>query len=163
MNPNSTCDLCDLYRDDSSGQLAVLPPLYRHYGGRQRFAGPVATLKCLEDNALLKTTLEGPRHGRVLVVDGAGSLRRALVGGNIAALAAQNGWAGLVVHGAVRDSAELAATELGVCALALVPLPPVKRGEGQVDVPLNLHGLWICPGQWLVADEDGIVVLQHKP
>jgi regulator of ribonuclease activity A len=153
----ATCDLCDPFRDDPTA-LRVLPPLWHDYGGRERFAGPVATLQCHEDNALLKTLLESPGLGRVLVVDGGGSLRTALIGGNLAAAAAANGWAGLVIDGAVRDIAELRATPLGVRALALCPMPPAKRGSGQQGTPVRLQGVVVRPGDWLYADADGIVV-----
>jgi len=95
----------------------------------------------------------------VLVVDGGGSLRRALLGGNLGAAAAKNGWAGVVIDGAVRDVAELAACDTGIRALAPVPMPPLKRSEGQRDVPVQLQGVWVRPGEWLVADADGIVVM----
>jgi regulator of ribonuclease activity A len=163
----STCDLCDGHKGDTSGALRVLPPVFRRYGGVAKFAGPVATLKCFEDNSLVKQVLDEPgiletpfgRVGRVLVVDGGASLRRALIGGNIAAAAAKNGWAGVVVDGCVRDAAELAACALGIRALALMPLPTDKRGEGQRDLPVQLQGVWVRPGDWLYADDDGIVVL----
>ena len=163
----STCDLCDAHKADTSGALRVLPPVLHSYGGVAKFAGPVTTVKCFEDNSLVRQTLDEPgvvetpfgRVGRVLAVDGGGSLRRALVGGNIAAAAAKNGWAGVVIDGCVRDAAELAACAVGIRALALVPLPTDKRGEGQRDVPLQLQGVWVRPGDWLYADGDGIVVL----
>lgn len=154
----STCDFCDAHKADSGDAFRVLPPVYRHFGGRRRFAGPVRTVRCLDDNTSVKALLEGPGQGGVLVVDGGGSLRRALVGGNIAAAAAANGWAGVLVHGAVRDVAELAAAEIGLLALATIPMPTERRVAGQVDVPLQLHGLWIRPGDWLYADEDGTIV-----
>jgi regulator of ribonuclease activity A len=119
----------------------------------------VSTVKCFEDNTRVKEAVESPGLGRVLVVDGGGSLRRALVGGNLAASAAKNGWAGLLVHGAVRDAAELAACEVGIRALALIPMPTLKRNEGQRDVPVQIGGIWIQPGDQLFADADGIVVL----
>ena len=163
----STCDLCDAHKADTSGALRVLPPVLHSYGGVTKFAGPVTTVKCFEDNSLVRQALDEPgvvetpfgRVGRVLAVDGGGSLRRALVGGNIAAAAAKNGWAGVVIDGCVRDAAELAACAVGIRALALVPLPTDKRGEGQRDVPLQLQGVWVRPGDWLYADGDGIVVL----
>jgi regulator of ribonuclease activity A len=163
----STCDLCDAHKADTSGAFRVLPPLFRSYGGVAKFAGPVTTLKCFEDNSLVRQALDEPgivetpfgRVGRVLVVDGGASLRRALIGGNIAAAAAKNGWAGVVVDGCVRDAAELAACAVGIRALALMPLPTDKRGEGQRDVPVQLQGVWVRPGDWLYADDDGIVVL----
>jgi regulator of ribonuclease activity A len=119
----------------------------------------VSTVKCFEDNTRVKEAVESPGLGRVLVVDGGGSLRRALVGGNLAASAARNGWAGVLVHGAVRDSAELADCDVGIRALALIPMPTLKRNEGQRDVPVQIEGIWIQPGDRLFADADGIVVL----
>lgn len=154
----STCDLCDAHKADTSGDFRVLPPGFLSFGGRGRFSGPVSTVKCFEDNSLVKAALDEPGQGRVLVVDGGGSLRRALVGGNLAAAAAKNGWAGVVVNGCVRDSAELAACAVGVKALGLMPLPTDKRNEGQRDVAVLVQGVWVRPGDWLYADEDGVVV-----
>jgi regulator of ribonuclease activity A len=155
----STCDLCDAHKADTDGAFRVLPPQYRSFGGRANFAGVVSTVRCFEDNTRVKEAVESPGLGRVLVVDGGGSLRRALVGGNLAASAAKNGWAGLLVHGAVRDAAELAACEVGIRALALIPMPTLKRNEGQRDVPVQIEGTWIQPGDQLFADTDGIVLL----
>jgi len=157
----STCDLCDEHKADTSGAFRVLPPGFHSYGGKQRFGGAVSTVKCFEDNSLVKAALDEPGQGRVLVVDGGGSLRRALVGGNLAAAAAKNGWAGIVVHGCVRDSAELAASAVGIRALGLMPLPTDKRNEGQRDVPVLVAGVVVRPGDRLYADEDGIVVMDH--
>jgi regulator of ribonuclease activity A len=157
----STCDLCDLHQDDRSGAFRVLAPSFRDFGARRRFAGSVSTVKCFEDNSLVKAALDEPGRQRVLVVDGGGSLRRALVGGNIAAAAARNGWAGVVVHGCVRDAAELAQSEVGIRALALVPLPTEKRNAGERDVPVQIEGVWIRPGDRLYADQDGIVVMSE--
>ena len=154
----ATCDLCDAHKGDDSGAFRVLPPVFREFGARPRFAGPVVTVKCFEDNTPVKRALEGPGEGRVLVVDGGGSLRRALVGGNIGAAAARNGWAGLVVDGCVRDVAELNAAAVGLRALGLMPLPTERRGEGQRDVAVQIQGVWVRPGDWLYADADGIVV-----
>ncbi len=154
-----TGDLCDKHKSDADGSFRVLPPVFREYGKRTRFAGTTATVKCFEDNSFVKAALEEPGHGRVLVVDGGGSLRRALVGGNIAAAAAKNGWAGVVVDGCVRDSAELIDCDVGIRALALIPMPTERRNQGQRDVAVHIHGVWILPGEWLVADEDGIVVM----
>lgn len=154
-----TCDLCDRHRASTDDSFRILPPVFHHYGGIGRFAGRVSTVKCFEDNSLVKAALESPGDGRVLVVDGAASLRRALVGGNIGASAARNGWAGVVVNGCVRDKLELAAAGVGICALGLIPLPTERRNEGERDVPLRVQGVWVRPGDWLVADEDGIVVL----
>ena len=162
-NPLSTCDLCDAYRHDSSGAFRVLPPVFQAYGGLRDFAGTVSTVKCHEDNTSVKAAVESPGNGRVLVVDGGASMRHALVGGNLAAAAARNGWAGLVVDGCVRDAAELAAARIGVRALALMPLPTDRRHAGLVDVPVQVQGVAVRPGDWLVADADGIVVMKSAP
>lgn len=154
----STCDLCDAHKGDSSGSFRVLPPVFKHYGASGRFAGVVSTVKCFEDNTLVKQAVDSPGHGRVLVVDGGGSLRRALVGGNLAASAARNGWAGIVVFGGVRDAQELHTAQIGLCALGLMPLPTEKRGQGQSDVDVEIAGVWARPGDWLYADDDGIVL-----
>lgn len=159
-NPVPTsCDLCDRHKASTDGTFRVLPPVFREFGGRAAFAGRVVTVKCFEDNTSVKALLEGPGEGRVLVVDGAGSLRRALIGGNIGAAAARNGWAGVVVDGCVRDVAELAACDVGIRALAAMPLPTDRRQAGLVDVPVQVQGVWVRPGDWLCADADGIVIL----
>jgi len=163
MDKRSTCDLCDAHKADDSGEFRVLPPVFQAFGGQAAFAGPVRTVRCLDDNSSVKALLEGPGHGAVLVVDGGGSLRRALIGGNIAAAAARNGWAGVVVDGAVRDVAELAACAIGLRALALVPMPTERRREGEVDCAVQIQGVWVRPGEWLVADADGIVVQARAP
>ena len=162
----ATCDLCDEHRDDTSGNFRVLPPVFRDFGALRKFCGPVVTVKCFEDNTLVKAAVdsvgfeESPqgRVGRVLVVEGGASLRRALLGGNLGAAAARNGWAGVVIDGCVRDVAELATMDVGIRALASMPLPTEKRNEGQRDIAVQIQGQWIRPGDWLYADEDGIVV-----
>lgn len=153
-----TCDLCDAHKLDSSGAFRVLLPVFRHFGGRAQFSGRVSTVQCFEDNSLVKAAVESPGEGRVLVVDGGGSLRRALVGGNLAAAAQRNGWGGLLVFGCVRDVAELRAQALGIAALAAMPMPTEKRGQGQRDLPVEIAGVQVRPGDWLYADEDGVVV-----
>ena len=158
----STCDLCDLHKNDASGAFRVLPPVFRDFGARRRFAGPVSTVRCFEDNSLVKAALEEAGRHRVLVVDGGGSLRRGIVGGNLASAAVRNGWSGIVVHGCVRDSVELAQSEVGIRALALMPLPTEKRNTGERDVPVQIAGVWVRPGDWLYADEDGIVVTAEQ-
>jgi regulator of ribonuclease activity A len=154
----ASCDLCDAHKNDTDGDFRVLPPVFKDYGQRIKFAGQVSTVKCFEDNTLVKAAVDSPGLGRVLVVDGGASLRRALVGGNLGKAAAKNGWAGVVVDGCVRDSAELAACDVGIRALALMPWPTEKRNEGQKDVAVQIQGVWVRPGDWLYADEDGIVV-----
>ncbi|MGH8857732.1 MAG: ribonuclease E activity regulator RraA [Polaromonas sp.] len=155
----ATCDLCDAHKNDSSGSFRVLPPVFINFGGVLKFCGPVVTVKCFEDNSLVKAAVDSPGAGRVLVVDGGASLRRALLGGNLGAAAATNGWAGVVIDGCVRDVAELAQCRTGIRALAAMPLPTEKRQEGQRDVAVQIQGVWVRPGDWLYADEDGIVVM----
>ncbi len=162
MTTTSTCDLCDTHKADTTGNFRVLPPVFISFGGVTKFSGPVSTVKCFEDNTSVKQALDEPGAGRVLVVDGAASLRRALVGGNIAAAAAKNGWAGVIVNGCVRDAAELAATPVGLRALALIPLPTLRRAEGERDVAVQIQGVWVRPGNWLYADEDGVVIGADK-
>ncbi|MDO8284364.1 MAG: ribonuclease E activity regulator RraA [Rhodoferax sp.] len=165
-NAFATCDLCDVHKSDVSGEFRVLPPVFRDFGQVKKFSGPVATVKCFEDNTLVKAAVDSPgyletpqgRIGKVLVVDGGGSLRKALLGGNLGAAAARNGWAGVVIDGCVRDTAELATQAVGIRALAAMPLPTEKRNQGQADVAVQVQGVWVRPGDWLYADEDGIVV-----
>ena len=155
----ATCDLCDTHKNDNSGAFRVLPPVFKDFGGLQKFSGLVVTVKCFEDNSLVKAAVDSPGEGRVLVVDGGASLRRALLGGNLGAAAAKNGWAGVVIDGCVRDVAELAQCSTGIRALAAMPLPTEKRQQGQRDVAVQIQGVGVRPGEWLYADEDGIVVM----
>lgn len=158
-NDFATCDLCDEHKSDTDGAFRVLPPVFRDFGARRKFCGPVVTVKCFEDNTPVKAAVESPGAGRVLVVDGGGSLRRALLGGNLGAAAARNGWAGVVIDGCVRDLAELAACEVGIRALAPMPLPTERKQAGLRDVAVQIQGVWVRPGEWLYADADGIVVM----
>jgi len=150
----ATADLVDAHAD----AVQSCDAQFRQYGGRVRFAGPIRTIKCLEDNGLIKQTLGTPGNGSVLVVDGGGSLRSALVGDMIAASAQKNGWAGLVIWGAVRDTVALADVDLGIKALGSNPWKSVKNGVGQVDVPVSFGGVDFRPGAWVYSDEDGILV-----
>jgi regulator of ribonuclease activity A len=154
----ATADLSDEF----GAEVRVAEPLFRDWGGVDRFAGPIVTLKVFEDNALVRQALESPGEGRVLVVDGGGSLRTALVGGNLAALAQGNGWSGLVVHGCIRDAAELAATPIGVKALQAVPRKSAKDGAGERGVVVTFAGISFRSGAWLYADRDGIVVADRR-
>ena len=161
MNPapmTPTCDLCDAFKSDSSGAFRVLPPVFRDFGAHTRFFGEVFTVKCFEDNTPVKAAVESAGHGRVLVVDGGASLRRALLGGNLGAAAARNGWAGVVIDGCVRDVGELAVCQTGIRALAAMPLPTERKAAGQSNLPIVVQGVWVRPGDWLYADEDGMVV-----
>jgi regulator of ribonuclease activity A len=138
--------------------VVVAEPLFRDFGGRASFAGEIETVRVLEDNALVRRILEGEGRGRVLVVDGGGSRRCALVGGRLAALASANGWSGLVVNGCIRDVAEIARVAVGVKALASSPRPPAKTGAGERGVPVAFAGVTFTPGHLLWADGDGLVV-----
>jgi regulator of ribonuclease activity A len=152
--PFATADLCDEF----GAQVQVAEPLFRDWGGSTSFAGPIETLRVFEDNALVRETLEMHGRGRVLVVDGGGSIRAALVGGKLAALAHQNGWSGIVVHGCVRDCAELSATPVGIKALNAVPRKSAKTGAGERGTPVTFAGVTFVPGAHLYADRDGIVI-----
>ena len=157
-----TCDLCDAHKNDIGGAFRVLPPVWRSFGAVTRFAGPVVTVKCFEDNSFVKSAVESAGEGRVLVVDGGASMRRALLGGNLGAAAARNGWAGVVIDGCVRDVAELAECRTGIFALASIPLPTERRNEGQRDLAVRIQGVWVRPGDWLYADEDGVVIADRQ-
>lgn len=159
MPSTTTCDYCDQQAEAlASGQVRVLPPALRNFGRLQHFHGRVTTLQVFEDNSLVRAALEEAGMARVLVIDGGGSTRTALMGGNLAALAARNGWAGVVIDGCVRDVAEIAAAPVGVRALSPMPVPPRKLGAGRRDVAVRIQGVWVHPGEWLYADADGIVV-----
>jgi regulator of ribonuclease activity A len=149
-----TADLCDAH----TARVAVAAPIFRSFGGRRRFHGAIATLRCFEDNSRVREMLAEPGQGRVLVVDGGGSLRCALVGDQLGALGVQSGWSGVIVHGCVRDTAALAAMDLGVLALAPHPLRSVKRGAGERDVTVDFAGVSFAPGAMIYADEDGVLV-----
>ena len=170
MNPFvPTTDLCDRHLDDLSGDFRVLPPVFSDFGQVRRFHGPVYTVQCLDDNTSVKAALEsqgwieGPsgRIAQVLVVSGGASMRRALMGGKLGAHAVRNGWAGVVVDGCVRDVGELAQCAVGIRALALLPMPTQRRMMGQTQVPVQIQSVWVRPGDWLYADEDGMVVRSH--
>lgn len=148
-----TADLCDAHDD-----VRVLEPRFRDYGKRSSFHGRVRTLHVKDDNALVRAQLELPGNGDVLVVDGEGSERCALVGGKLGELAATNGWSGIVVHGCVRDAHELAACDVGVKALGVFPRKSGKKGAGNEAVTVSFAGVTIAPGDWLYADADGILV-----
>jgi regulator of ribonuclease activity A len=149
-----TADLYDRFPDEAR----VCEPLMRDFGGRIAFHGLIQTVKCFEDNTQVKTILGEPGVGRVLVVDGGGSLRCALLGDLIAAGAVANGWAGVILWGCVRDSAELATLDLGIKALAANPRKSERRGEGQRGGPVTFAGVRFAPGDWVYADCDGILV-----
>ncbi len=154
MTDLSTADLWDEHED----RLAVVLPALRSFGGRVRFRGPIATVKCFEDNSKVKEAVNEPGDGRVLVVDGGGSLRCALLGDQVAGAAQKNGWAGVVLYGCIRDAAEVGTLNLGVLALGTSPRKSTKRGEGVRDIEVHFHDVTFRPGDALVADEDGVLV-----
>jgi regulator of ribonuclease activity A len=153
-----TADLCDEF----SSELQIAEPMLRHFGGRTTFAGPAATIKCFEDNSKVKEAVGEQGHGRVLVIDGGGSRRCALLGDLLAQQAADNEWAGVIVHGCIRDSADMPRFALGIMALASIPLRSEKKGEGQREIVVQAAGMRVHPGDWVYADLDGIVVASRN-
>lgn len=147
----------DLY-DERGDELDSLALQLHDLGGRVAFDGPIRTVRCHRDNALVKATLATPGEGAVLVIDGGGSIESALVGDLIAASAVENGWAGIIVHGAIRDRAALAELPLGVKALGSNPRKSAKAGIGEVDVPVVIAGVTFRPGAHVWADADGVLV-----
>jgi regulator of ribonuclease activity A len=154
-----TDSTCDLY--DSLGTRArVLPPLFQDFGGRPRFGGVIVTVRCFEDNSRVKEVLATAGRGKVLVVDGGGSQRCALMGDLIARSAVDNGWEGVVIYGCIRDRVALRDLALGIKALAAIPRKSERRGEGQIQLPIEIAGVACRPGDRLVADEDGVIILE---
>lgn len=149
-----TTDLCDANED----KVRVVEPMFNSFGGRAAFHGQIATLKLFEDNSLVRKALEAPGNDRVLVIDGGGSLRRALVGDQLAALALKNGWAGILVYGCIRDSRAIGTMDIGVFAIDTHPMKTVKKNVGDADIAVSFGGVTFVPGEWLYADEDGVIV-----
>ena len=154
----SVPDICDDFLDD----IQILEPLFTEFGGKEMFCGEIVTIKCFEDNSFVKQTLATDGHDKVLVVDGGGSLRCALLGDLLGAMAAKNGWQGVLVFGCVRDVEILKEIDLGVRALKPYPLKSEKRNEGQLNKAVHFAGVNFEPGQYLYADENGIVVSRSK-
>lgn len=152
MSIPSTPDLCD-----ANSSVQVLAPILRNFGGRVAFGRQISTIKCFEDNALLKTLAGEPGNGGVVVVDGGGSCRRALLGDMIAADAIANGWTGVIIYGSVRDVDELAALPLGVQVIGTIPVKPEKRGIGDLNVPVTFGGVTFTPGQYVYAENNGVI------
>ena len=151
----------DLY-DEHGESLRVALPVFRDFGGKDRFFGPVSTVKCHEDNSLVRAALEENGQGRVLVVDGGGSMRCALVGDMLAKLAEDNDWAGIVVNGCIRDSEAIKSIDVGIKALGTNPRKSVKKGAGDRDIEIEIAGIRIVPGNYLYADPDGVVISPAK-
>ncbi len=150
----STPDLCDKY----SAEVRVLTPMFNNYGGKAAFCGEVVTVKCFEDNSLVKQQAATAGEHRVMVVDGGGSLRRALLGDMIAENALKNGWSGFIIFGCIRDVDEIAKLDLGVQALNCHPLKTEKRGVGDLNVPVTFGGVTFNPGEFVYADSNGVLV-----
>ncbi len=149
-----TADLCDEY----TAEIEVAAPIFTDYGGVRAFGGKIVTLKIHEDNVLVRQAFEKPGQGQVLVIDGGGSLRCALVGDQLASLAHKNGWAGVIVYGCIRDAEEIGQTPLGVKALNTNPLKSAKKGVGEQDIPVTFAHVTFRPGHYVYADQDGIIV-----
>lgn len=153
-NPDLTPDLCDQHPD----LVRVLEPMLSNFGGREAFGGEIVTVKCFEDNSLVKENIGTPGKGKVLVVDGGGSLRRALLGDMIAEAAVKNQWEGVIVYGCIRDVSAISELELGVQALSAIPLKTEKRGIGDYNIPVTFGGVTFTPGEYVYADSNGVVV-----
>lgn len=149
-----TADLCD----DHESSISIAQPLFRDFGGNTSFCGKISTVKCFEDNSLVREALKSPGAGQVLVIDGGGSTRRSLVGDLLAQAGAENNWAGIVVYGCIRDSGVIATINIGCKAIATLPLKTDKKGIGEKDVSVHFADVDFIPGQFLYADEDGIIV-----
>jgi regulator of ribonuclease activity A len=150
----STSELCDIYLE----QVDVLEPIFSLYGSKQSYSGQVVSLKCFEDNALILELLNQPGKGRVLVIDGGGSLRRALIDANIAQLAVDNQWEGIVVYGAVREINIIDELDIGIHALGAIPVAAASQQIGEVDVPINFAGVTILSEDFIYADSTGIIL-----
>ncbi|KAD7480093.1 hypothetical protein E3N88_03229 [Mikania micrantha] len=163
MSSFATAEVCDSHASHlANGDLRALEPVFKIYGQCRAFSGPVVTLKVFEDNVLVRDHLETKGEGRVLVIDGGGSMRCALVGGNLGQLAQNNGWAGIVVNGCIRDVDEINGCDIGVRALASHPQKSNKRGVGEKGMPVHVGGTLIYDGEWLYADSDGILVSKNE-
>lgn len=149
-----TPDLCDAYPE----KIQVVEPLFNNYGGRTSFGGEIVTLKAFEDNSKVRELVAQDGKGKVMVVDGGGSLRHAMLGDMLAEKAANNGWEGIIINGCIRDVDAIMETELGVQALATIPLKTEKRGLGDIGVEVKFGGVVFVPGQYVYADNNGIIV-----
>nr|GLL17599.1 putative 4-hydroxy-4-methyl-2-oxoglutarate aldolase 3 [Ipomoea trifida] len=159
----ATAEICDSNASHlGSGDLRVLHPVFQIYGQCRAFSGPIVTLKVFEDNVLVRELLESRGEGKVLVIDGAGSMRCALVGGNLAQLAQNMNWAGIIVNGCIRDVDEINGCDIGVRALATHPQKSGKKGIGEKHVPVYVGGTLIRDGEWLYADSDGVLISKSE-
>jgi len=154
MTQYVTPDLCDEYPE----LIQVVEPMFNNYGGRESFGGEIVTLKAFEDNSKVRELVATDGKGKVMVVDGGGSLRRAMLGDMLAEKAAQNGWEGIIIYGCIRDVDVIMETELGVQALATNPLKTDKKGLGELNVEVKFGGVVFVPGQYVYADNNGMIV-----
>jgi regulator of ribonuclease activity A len=150
----STSDLCDLYPE----LVRIVEPIFRNFGGKSSFSGQIVTVRCFEDNSIVRESAGKPGLGKVLVVDGGGSLHKALLGDRTAETAQKNGWAGIIIFGAVRDVDALQRLDIGVKALASIPLRTERKGEGDLNVPVSFGGVSFTPGDYVYADNTGVIV-----
>ena len=153
-----TCDLCDDHPDD----VRVCEPMFGSFGGREAFGGEIVTVKCHEDNSRVKELLATPGKGKVLVVDGGGSMRCALMGDMIGESAVQQSWEGVIIYGCVRDVDALAQLDLGVHAVAAIPLKSVRKGVGETGLDITFGGVTFVQGQYVYADNNGVIVAAKK-
>lgn len=158
MASKSTPDLCDDYPE----LVRVLDPIFSNFGGRERFSGPLVTVKCFEDNSVVKELVGTPGEGRILVVDAGGSMRRACLGDMLAEQASVNGWAGLVIYGCIRDVDEIMATDIGVQALGTHPMKTDKKGVGELGISVTFAGVTFSLGDYVYADNNGIIVSSQR-
>jgi regulator of ribonuclease activity A len=158
MASKSTPDLCDDYPE----LVRVLDPIFSNFGGRERFSGPLVTVKCFEDNSVVKELVGTPGEGRVLVVDAGGSMRRACLGDMLAEQASVNGWAGLVIYGCIRDVDEIMTTDIGVQALGTHPMKTDKKGIGELGISVTFAGVTLSLGDYVYADNNGIIVSSQR-
>ena len=154
MSIISTPDLCDKYGD----AVQVCKPVFSHYGAVKQFAGEIVTVKCFEDNSMVAEQVRMPGKGKVLVVDGGGSSQRSLLGDNLAGAAIENGWAGIVIYGYLRDVEDIALMPIGVMAMGAIPRKTQKLGQGEVNIPITIAGVSMRPAHYLYADCSGVVV-----
>lgn len=159
----ATTDICDTHAEKiASGEVRILDPVFQSYGQRLAFSGPIVTVKTFEDNQLTRELVKSNGEGRVLVIDGGGGKRTALMGGKLVRAACDNGWAGIVINGYIRDVDEINESDIGVRAFGSCPLRPAKNGVGDKHVPVHVAGTWIHEGEWLYADKDGILVSKFE-
>jgi len=154
----TTCDISDKLHPN----VQYLEPVYKNYGAKTSFSGRIVTVKCYEDNSLVEVALKANGKDSVLVIDAGGSMNCAMLGDKRAADAIKNEWEGILVHGLIRDSATIKGMEIGICALGAYPLKSIKKGAGDSNLIINFSGVTFTPGEYLYADEDGVIVVKEK-